>query len=279
MSGLSQVTCAPEGGPYPPLAIGGLLSNDGRLCHALYDPVVNDGLDWDLPPRDLYIPLPDGGRREPEETRKRLEEEILARVQKLGRPAVIAAHSLGAHFTKEVLLDNPEAATAVVLTAGVDDGQKYETPLTVLLRHLAGNPAYAGDIKYDSKYMVEHRERVAAEWPEQVGLHVISTVCDNILPFVHGLNIQVPEGQEVHSSVLSLPLPGAASIIKLFAHNRKVNHMGSWRPASHVDIIRHPELIKYVRRLQRITDTQAEPAAVAGIGAKTRSATPPPIAA
>jgi pimeloyl-ACP methyl ester carboxylesterase len=257
MSGPNIAFDASRDAPHPVLVYGGL--GGGSEFGFLYKPLLNDGLDWELPPEDRYIPLPNRGLGDPQETIKRLEEITLSKVQKLGGRVVLVGHSLGAWYGEEVILDNPEAATDVVLAAGAHDGKKYETASSLAIRHilmnpvmryLLGNPDITKHINHDSELMQEHRERMATQWPDDVGLHAVNTTFDYVLPFMHGLNIELPNDGEAEASVITLPLPGMESMLRLLGRNPNIKHLSSIRPAFHTDIIRHPMLINYVRDLQ-----------------------------
>jgi pimeloyl-ACP methyl ester carboxylesterase len=249
MSGLNPPLPTSEGEPRPVLGIGGLLT--GPECAAFYKPLLDDGLDeWELSPTERFIPIPERGRGQFDETLKRLEEQVLIKRQKLGRAVVLVGHSMGSFYAEEVELNHPEIADDVVLAAGVHEGQKYETFDSFFLRHSLGNPRHADYLKHDSEEMKAHIKRVATEWPAGVGLHAVSTAYDTLLPFMHGLQLKLPEGQQAERHVIALPLPGMQSILQFLSHNRQVMHMPSLRPSLHVDIVRHPAFIKYVRNLQ-----------------------------
>lgn len=244
--------------PFPVLSVGGLLT--GPECTFWYKRLLDDKLEeWELPPEDRFIPMPDRGLGQHEEMLKRVEEKILEKTQKLGRTAVIVGHSMGALFAEEAVLNNPEVAAEVVAAAGVHDGQKYETLATLILRYGLGNPKQAKNLKHNSELMIQHRERIAAEWPEGVGLHVVSTAYDSLLPFIHGLKFDVPEGQHIEGSVIALPLPGTAQVARFLTKNPSITHLRSLRPALHIDIVRHPAFINYVRGLQQKQQPQALP--------------------
>jgi pimeloyl-ACP methyl ester carboxylesterase len=231
------------------LGIGGLLT--GQECAGFYKPLLDDGLeDWNLPPAQRFIPIPDRGIGKFDETLKRLEEQILIKRQELGRAVVLVGHSLGAYYAEEAELNHPEIASDVVLAAGVQEGQKYETSETLFIRYALRNPPHAGYLRHDSEEMKAHVERVATEWPAGVGLHAISTASDTLLPFTHGLQLNLPEGQQAERHVIALPLPGVENILQLLTRNRRVMLMPSLRPPLHAYIVRHPAFIKYVRGLQ-----------------------------
>jgi pimeloyl-ACP methyl ester carboxylesterase len=245
-----------EGGPRPVLAIGGLLT--GPECAGFYKPLLDDDLEeWSLPPAERFIPIPDRGIGKFDETLPRLEEQVLIKRQKLGRAVVLVGHSLGALYAEAVELKQPDTAADVVLAAGVHEGQKYETPESFWLRLLLGNLPHAEYLKHDSDFMKEHVGKVATQWPEGVGLHAITTVCDSLLPFMHGLKLEMPEGQQAERHVIALPLPGMQSILQFLTQNRRVRHIPSLKPTLHVDIVRHPAFIQYVRDLQTRAQTSS----------------------
>jgi pimeloyl-ACP methyl ester carboxylesterase len=249
MSNQSPALHTPNHEPRPVLAIGGVLA--GPECALLYKPLLNDKLEeWQLTPAERFVPIPTRGRQKFTETIKRLEEDVLARQQKLGRAVVLVGHSMGALYAQEVELNNPDIASDVVLAAGAHEGKRYGMPGTFLLRHVLGNPPHAPELNHDSEMMKAHVERVATQWPNGVGLHAVSTVCDDLLPFTHGMKLELPEGQEAQRHVIALPLPGTTSILRLLARNPDIKHQPSLTPPLHSNIVCHSAFIKYVRNLQ-----------------------------
>jgi pimeloyl-ACP methyl ester carboxylesterase len=240
----------------PSIAIGGL--GAGKEFGFLYRSILNDGQDWGVPPKDRYIPLPKRGMGEHQESLKRVEDRILNISQALGKKALIVGHSLGALFATEATLDHPEAVEDVVVAAGAHVGKRYETFTSLAVRggltmpgtHFIENPQDAKDLHYNSEFMNRHRERIESLWPEGVGLHSISTFYDDMLPFMHGSKLKLPEGQQVEASVIAHPLPCMIDILRALTGNPNIRHIKSRRPALHVDIVRHPAFISYIRQLQ-----------------------------
>jgi pimeloyl-ACP methyl ester carboxylesterase len=240
----------------PSVSIGGLLS--GGESWWLYKPITEDGLDWDMPPRERYLPMPKRGLGDINEMYKSVEEDVLSISQKVGRQVVVVGHSLGAIPAEKMALDHPDVATNIVVVAGAHEGQRYETPTSFLLRKALILSRFLKDskaaevLRHDSPFMTEHVERVASEWPEDVGLHGISTAFDDLLPFMHGLKLKLPEGQQAEKGVIALPIPGLQGVLRLMMSDNNIKHIASMRPALHIDIIRHPVVVNYVRELQRI---------------------------
>jgi pimeloyl-ACP methyl ester carboxylesterase len=246
----------PDDDHVPSVVIEGLLS--GKDTEWLYKPLVDDGLDWNMPPEKRCLYLPNRGLGDINDMHLILEEQVLEIQEDVGRPVVIAGHSMGAIASQTIALNNPEIASDVLVVAGAHAGQRYETVTTFLLRHalilsrVLKDPGAAATIKHDSPFIKELVQRVETEWPENVGLHGISTTFDDLLPFTHGLELKLPKGRQAEKGVIALPIPGLQDILRFMMNDKHIRHIPSLRPALHFDIIRHPKVIDYVRTLQGV---------------------------
>jgi pimeloyl-ACP methyl ester carboxylesterase len=181
---------------------------------------------------------------------KVVEDQVLTASQKLGRKAVAVGHSLGAIPATEIAMDHPEVFSDVVAAAGVHNGKRWATPSTFIVKHIFGNPPHAKLLNHNSGHTNDRRARIATEWSEEVGLHLVITPFDDLLPGTHGLRVDLPEGQEAERKVMALPLPGTNFMLRLLTGHNNTEALESWRLASHYDIVRHPAFINYVRGLQ-----------------------------
>jgi pimeloyl-ACP methyl ester carboxylesterase len=232
----------------PVLAFAGV--GTGRECLFWYYPLLNDGSDCVLSPGKRFFPPPERGKGDPDEMVKVLEEEVLIAHQKIGRKVVIAAHSLGAPLAQKVVMNHPEVASDLVMGVGVNEGKKYKTPATFVLRHMLGNPPTADLLNHDSDFMKDHVERVATEWPDEVKLHSLSAVFDYLLPFTHGHRLKLPTGQQAERRVIAPPIPYINSALQLATGNHDVRSLEHLLPALHANVVLHPAFINYVRTVQ-----------------------------
>jgi hypothetical protein len=231
----------------PLLVIGGL--GTGRECTLAYKPLLNDGTDCALQPDKRFIWMPYRGRKDHGEVLKRLEEQALIKQQKIGRKVVLGGHSMGGYLGGEIVMNNPDIFEDFVSIAGVHEGKKHETPSTLVIRYISGNPDHAQGFNHDSPHMQSHIERVAEEWPEEVGMKAVFTPFDDLLPLGSGMELRLPDHQKVERVVIT-PKIGIDGLIRRLSGNRKIDIIHHPRPALHYDIVWHPALIKYMRGVQ-----------------------------
>jgi hypothetical protein len=72
------------------------------------------------------------------------------------------------------------------------------------------------------------------------------------------MQLKMPEGQQAEKRVITLPLPGVEAVLRFIAHSSDLTTIASIRPTIHIDIVRHPAFIKYVRGLQNGVDEPVE---------------------
>jgi hypothetical protein len=241
----------------PIIVVGGLLT--GKECLGHYKPALDNNINWNLPPEKRFFTPFGRGLKDPQEMFDRAEEEILTAYDELGEPIVAVGHSLGALIIQKVLSANPQVKGEVVLAAGVHEGQIFSTPSSIaltqslVLLHLLKDPKSAEILKHDSDFMLEHTQKVATGWSEDMGVHGIYTTLDDLLPPPHGMRLELPEGQEAERLIITPPIPKIDSGLRFLTHNRKAEVVHSWRPAFHANIVRHPAFISYLRNLQMNT--------------------------
>lgn len=251
---------APSADSAPLVAIGGLLTI--KRLSGFYAPLLRTDTSTDLPPKERFIAPPNKGIGEPTEIQKRFTEDLENMFERVGRRRIfLAGHSLGGLLGTVAAVERPDLVAGVASIAGAHSGYKRETPGTVALRSALGNPAEARHLKHDSSFMIEHHERMAEEWPEDVPLHIISTPADVLVVPPQGFDVQLPNGRQPEKRLVVSPAMDKAYRLILGIKD-DVESLHTWRLAEHVGLPRIPVAIQYVdlsRRNIHLYGNQQQP--------------------
>jgi hypothetical protein len=87
----------------PVLAIGGLTT--GPESSIWYRALLNDGSNSALSPADRFVWMPKRGLGKHSEIKKLLNEQVLRKVEKIGRKVILVGHSMGGELGGEVVMD------------------------------------------------------------------------------------------------------------------------------------------------------------------------------
>lgn len=230
------------------VAIGGLLTV--KRVAFWYKPLLDKDTSTDVPAKERFIAPPDRGIGEPEELQKKMTEALEGMHDRLDRRKMfLVGHSLGGLIATVAALEHPELISGVVSLGGAHSGYSKETPATLALRHMLGNPAEARHLKHDSPFMQEHQEKMANEWPSDVPLHIISSPNDVLVVTPHGFDVELPGEQEADKRIVIPPSPfgliekGTRRILGI---SNNVKSISSKRPTEHVNLPRVPAVTNYI---------------------------------
>lgn len=230
----------------PVVVIGPLLGTE-RLLPA-YKPLLAGASE--LPADERFFPVPERGLGRHESMYGRLESQIAATYERVGRPIVVAGHSLGALMATKFGVNNPEMVADVICLAGAQEGIKRETPASFALARLLGSPPGRRLLQHDSDHMMEHKEKVARDWAPEVGLHLISPTVDDLLVLPQGLGLELPAGQKPERRVVGWP--GMTWLLRLIPDMPKdTKVLRSLIFADHYNIPLNPAVIGYTRAVRR----------------------------
>jgi hypothetical protein len=270
--------------PAPLVAIGGLLTVK-RLA-IWYEPLLAQDTTSQLEARERFVAPPKRGIATPEDLRTELTESLEEMHQLLGyRKMFLAGHSLGGLLATAVAVERPDLVCGVVSLGGVHTGYKTETAATFALRYALGNPDEAKHLKHDSPFMIEHKERMASEWSEDIPLHIISTPLDTLVVPPQGYDVELPEGCQLEKRLIVTPLSDFP--IQLLRHIPKrfplsipkdVKALPSLATPEHVYIPRNGAVMDYVNE-SRLAITGHGVTEEASAQAAYPSGTPLPAAA
>lgn len=231
----------------PVVAIGGLLSFKRQW--PFYQPLLKDS-NCEVPVQERFLAVPDGGRGPIDEMHDQLAEDLTDAHEKLdGQRFVLAGHSLGGLMATMLALEHSDKIAGAICVAGAQEGIRRETPSSLFLRAALRHPPGEKHIKHDSEFMMDHKSRVATEWPADTPLHLVSATYDDLLLHPQGLQLELPDSQTPERRIIAPP--GMSWLYRRIPGMPKdVEFIPSY-PVGHIDIVRSPALLAYVRRVRR----------------------------
>lgn len=203
------------------------------------------------PSRERFMPIPKGSLGHPADMQEQFESFLVRAYERIGQPLVVGGHSLGGLAATKVALSHPDKVASVVCLAGAQDGVKHKTPSARALELYIGRRDITELIYHDSDYIQQHRQSMAANWPAEVPLHLLSATADDII-WDHGLSVELPAGQ---MPVRRIVAPGWAErlgIMQRMNPSRPADtvRLASDRPTGHVDLPLAGAVIRYVQELR-----------------------------
>lgn len=241
-----------EPGMAPVIAIGGLLSD--RTPWRVYSAVLaGDRPEGETSASKRFLALLEGGLASYDDMYKQIDEDVQAAYERAGERLVVVCQSLGGYFGTELGADHPEMIAEVICLAGAQAGVDGEKPAARLLKHVVGNPATAADLQEDSALMTEHIEKIASEWSEDTGLHMVSPTFDILIAIQQGLKLKLPPGQTPEKRVVvpRLPIPDAWMRRAVGVPDDAELIKSLFGPVDHFNIALVPAVISYVREVRR----------------------------
>lgn len=236
---------APTNELAPVIVLGGLLTVSQLAW--FYGPLLRLDKTSAAPANKRFVPPPQKGLGSVPDMEAELNDTLSRLYGIFGQRMHLVGHSLGGLFATRVTLGNPNIVASVTCIAGAQEGIKQETPASLALRYVLGNPHEAKLLKHDSEFMQDHTGRVATEWPENVPLHIISTVKDPLIVPPQGFGLH-PRNQQAHKKLV-VPKLGVARLPFLHIINNQpedVEFMATHQPAGHASIVRASVVLRYI---------------------------------
>ena len=229
----------------PIVVIGGLLTV--KQVAEWYRPILSKDKTAGVPLRKRFLAPPQRGLGNLDEMREEMSELLYKMYSRLGkRKMIIVGHSLGGFMGTVAAMETPEIVAGVFSLGGVHEGYDRETPATLALRHGLGNPSEAKHLWHESDVMLEHKARMATDWPDGVPLHCIATPLDYLIIPPKGFGVTLPNGRPENRLIIP-PIPGAATAARVtFRLSEDVGMIKSWYLTEHVNLPHNPQVANYI---------------------------------
>jgi len=234
----------------PIVAIGGLFTI--KRYYFLYAKLLGRDPDAALSGRERFVTPLNHGVGPIEDLSAAVNNDLSEVADKLGEPIYVVGHSLGGLLGSTAIMDNPEIFAGATFLGGAQEGIKEHTVATWGLRQLAGNPAEAELLNYDSDFMHDHLKRVEEEWPEDIPLDLVATSLDFVVKPPQGFGLS-PKNQEptkrlvVPSSRLLKP------VTRYLMRNMPPDVKPLYSPTvvDHINIVRSRAVLAHIDRRRR----------------------------
>lgn len=245
----------------PVIVIGPLFGT--RHLLPVYRPLLSG--DSEPPAGERFFPVPDMGLGHHQSMYDRLESQVLKLYEKLQKRLVGVGHSLGGLMLTKLAANNPEIFSDAICLAGAQEGIEHDTPGSLALARVLGQPPGRKLLQHDSPHMTQHREAIATRWSSDVGLHLIGSPVDDLLLPPQGLGLELPEGQMPERRIVGPP--GTAWLLGRITdlpEGTKTLRSGPFL-IDHYSIPLNPSVIQYTQSVRKAAVAQAEIAEIGGL--------------
>ncbi len=237
----------PETELAPIVAIGGLLTI--KQVAEWYKPLLSQDTDSTLPSNKRFLAPPKRGLGKIEDMHEELNERLTTMQERLGgRKLMLVGHSLGGLMATMTAVERPDLVAGVVSLGGAHEGYRKDTVATHVLKRVVGRHPQAGHLRHDSDFMLEHNDKMAQKWPDNVPLHIISTPLDTLIVPPHGFGVKAGTN-EVHKRLVIPPGWGLETLArKVFQIEDDVEMLRSRKFTEHTNLPRNKDIGRYVNQ-------------------------------
>jgi hypothetical protein len=99
--------------------------------------------------------------------------------------------------------------------------------------------------------MLEHTSKMEKEWPEEVPLHIVSTLFDALIVPPQGFGVKIAHGKPEKRLVIP-PVPGMESLVRSrLGIGDDVQMLRSRYITEHLNLPRNPDIANYIDQSRR----------------------------